>query len=129
MAIFTRWWLYYVRLIAYVCVRSVLSNSLSVDCQAPLSMKFPRQEYWSGWPFPTLGYLPDPGIKPMSPESPALAGGFFTTVPPGKPCLIPFFMTTWREPRVASISLDFYFIAIVFAQMSLKVMAILSSCS
>ena len=63
----------------------------TVDRQIPLSMGFPRQEYWSGLPFPTPGDLPDPGIKPESPASPALAGGFFffffffTTVPPGKP--------------------------------------------
>ena len=44
-------------------------------------MGFPRQEYWSGFPFPPPGDLPDPGIEPMSP---ALAGGFFTTEPPGK---------------------------------------------
>ena len=45
--------------------------------QVPLSMEFSRQEYWSGLPFPTPGDLPNPGIEPMSPESPALAGGFF----------------------------------------------------
>ena len=44
--------------------------------QAPLSMEFPRQEYWSGVPFPPPGDLPGPGIDPVSP---ALAGGFFTT--------------------------------------------------
>ena len=49
-------------------------------CQAPLSMGFPRQEYWTGLPFPTPGDLPDPGIKPASLVSPALAGGFFTTI-------------------------------------------------
>ena len=47
--------------------------------QAPLSMGFSRQEYWSGLPCPPLGGLPNPGIKPMSLTSPALAGGFFTT--------------------------------------------------
>ena len=47
--------------------------------QAPLSMGFPRQEYWSGLPFSPPGDLPDPGISPESPASPALAGGFFTT--------------------------------------------------
>ena len=52
-------------------------------------MEFPRQEYWSGLPFPFPGDLPDPGIEPMSPVSPALAGGFFTTEPPGKPHLHP----------------------------------------
>ena len=51
-------------------------------CQAPLSMGFPRQKYWSGLPFPFPGNLPDPGIEPTSP---ALAGRFFTTEPPGKP--------------------------------------------
>ena len=50
-------------------------------------MKFSRQEYWSGWPFPPPGDLSYPGIKPASPMSPALAGGFFTTAPPGKPDL------------------------------------------
>ena len=53
--------------------------------QAPLSMGLSRQEYWSGLPFPPPGDLPDPGIKPRSPKSPTLAGGFFTTEPPGKP--------------------------------------------
>ena len=49
--------------------------------QAPLSMRFPKQEYWSGLPRPPPGDLPDPGIEPMSP---ALVGRFFTTAPPGK---------------------------------------------
>ena len=39
----------------------------TVACQAPLSMEFSRQEYWSGLPFPTPGDLPDPGIEPGSP--------------------------------------------------------------
>ena len=50
--------------------------------QAPLSMGFSRQEYWSGLPFPSLGDLPDPRIKLVSL---ALSGGFFTAEPPGKP--------------------------------------------
>ena len=53
----------------------------TVACQDPLSMGFPRQKYWSGLPFPPPGDLPDPGIKHASP---ALAGRFFTTKPPGK---------------------------------------------
>ena len=57
----------------------------AVAHQAPLSMGFSRQEYWSGWPFRPLGDLPDPGLKPASPGSPVLVGGFFTTEPPGKP--------------------------------------------
>jgi len=48
-------------------------------------MEFSKQEYWNGLPFPTSGHLPDPGIKPMSPASPALAGRLFTIEPPGKP--------------------------------------------
>ena len=44
-----------------------------------LSMGFFRQEYWSGLPFPTPGDLPDPGVEPESPVSPALASRFFTT--------------------------------------------------
>ena len=52
--------------------------------QAPLSIGFCRQEHWSGLPFPPRGYLPNPGIQPMFPVSAALAGGFFTTEPPGK---------------------------------------------
>ena len=39
----------------------------TVACQAPLSMGFSRQEYWSGLPFPFPGHLPDPGIEPGSP--------------------------------------------------------------
>ena len=43
-----------------------------------LSMGFSKQEYWNGLPCPPPGDLPDPGIEPASPESLALAGGFFT---------------------------------------------------
>ena len=54
------------------------------DCSppAPLSMGFSRQEYWNGLPFPSPGDVPYLGVKP---SSPALAGRFFTTEPPGKP--------------------------------------------
>ena len=54
----------------------------TVAHQAPLSMGFPRQEYWSGLTFPSPGDLADPGIEAASP---ALAGEFFTTEPPEKP--------------------------------------------
>ena len=47
-------------------------------------MECSRQEYWSGLPFPASGDLLDPGIELTFPESPALAGGFFITEPPGK---------------------------------------------
>ena len=56
--------------------------------QALLSMGFSKQVYWSGLSFPTPGDLHDPGIKPTSLVSPAVAGGFFTTMPPGKPVFI-----------------------------------------
>ena len=57
----------------------------TVARQAPLRLKFSRQEYWSELPFPPPRDLPDPGIKPTSPTSPALAGISFTTEPHGKP--------------------------------------------
>ena len=53
--------------------------------QVPLSMGFFRQEYWSGLPFTPPGDLPNPGIDPMSPAAPALAGRFSTTELPVKP--------------------------------------------
>ena len=69
---------------------SVVSDSLQphglyVAHQPPLSMKIFRQEHWSGLPFPTPGDLLHLGIEPASP---AFAGGFFTTEPPGKPQLV-----------------------------------------
>ena len=60
---------------------------LTVAHQAPPSMGFSRQEYWSGFPCLPPGDLPYPWIEPMSLASPALAGGFFTTESPGKPVL------------------------------------------
>ena len=63
----------------------LLAFPWTVACQAPLSMEFSKQEYWSGLLFPSPGDYPDPGIKSVPLVFPALAGGFFTTVPPGKP--------------------------------------------
>ena len=67
-----------------VCVQSSLTLCDPVDCSLPGSsvQGFFKQEYWSGLPFPPPQNLPDPGIKLTSP---ALAGGFFMTDPPGKP--------------------------------------------
>ena len=59
---------------------SVVSDSVTpwtVAHQVPVSMVFPRQEYWNGSPFPLPGDLLDSGIKPVSPATPALAGRFF----------------------------------------------------
>ena len=64
------------------CVRLFVAP-WTVARQAPLAMEFPRQEYWSGLPFPSSGDLPDSEIKPASLVSPA--GRFFTTEPPGSP--------------------------------------------
>ena len=54
-------------------------NQWTIALQAPLSMGFSRQEYWSGLPFLSSGDLPNTGIEPTPLLSPALAGGFFTT--------------------------------------------------
>ena len=56
--------------------------------QTPLSMGFPRQEYWSGLPLPPPGDHPDPGIELMSLTSPALASGSLPLAPPGKPSFL-----------------------------------------
>ena len=79
----------------FICVFILCAQTLSciqlfvtpwaVAHQAPLSMGFSRQEYWSGLSFPLPGDLPDPGIKPESLVSFALACGVFSTEPPGKP--------------------------------------------
>ena len=61
------------------CVR-LLATPWTVARQAPLSLRFSRQEYWRGLPCPPPGDLPNPEMESMSP---ALAGGFFTTAPPG----------------------------------------------
>ena len=56
------------------------------DCSPPGSSRqqSSRQQYWSGLPFPPPGDLPGPGIEPLSPEIPALAGRFFAAASPGK---------------------------------------------
>ena len=83
------------------CCHSVLPNSFlttwTIAHQALLSIGFPRQEDCSGLPFPSPGDFHDPRIKPMSP---ALAGRFFTTVPPGKPLhMISYLLLTILSSR------------------------------
>ena len=67
-----------------------MSDSLTVVRQAPLSMGFSRQEYWSGLPFPSPGDLPNPGIEPGSSASQADA---LPSEPPGK----------WSRPQIGEI--------------------------
>ena len=67
-----------------------MSNSATprpVACQAPLSMRFSRQEYWSGLPFPSPGHLPNPGIQP---GPLALQADSLPSEPPGKPIYLLF---------------------------------------
>ena len=92
----------------------LLATPWTAAHQAPPSMGFPGQEYWSGLPFPSPGDLPYPGIEP---GSPVLAGGFLTTVPPGglvktlieRDMCTPMFIAalfitarTWKQPRCPS---------------------------
>ena len=71
---------------------AALATPWTVAHQAPLSMEFLRQEYWSGLPFPPPGDLPDSGIKPAALVSAAFAGRVFTAAPPpGLQCAHPNF--------------------------------------
>ena len=77
-----------------------------VVCQAPLSMEFSSQEYWSRLPFPAPGAPPSPGIELTSTMSSALASEFFTIEPPGKPLLRSF----WHLMTLATL-LEMYEVA------------------
>ena len=66
-------------MLSYFSCVQLFGTLWTVACEAPLSMGFSRQEYWSGVPFPSLGDFLDTGIEPTSLISPALGGGFFTT--------------------------------------------------
>ena len=67
-------------------------------------MRFPKKEYWSELPFPSPGDISDPGLRPMSP---ALAGGFFATEPPGKPkVLCNSFQTNFKSYYLPSRKCD-----------------------
>ena len=98
-------------------------TSWTVAHQAPLSMEFPRQEYWSGLPFPSPGDLPDPGIKPVSL---ALTGIFFTTEPPEKPFdtwmfLVVFYISKFlmfeRGPKSAKATVYINGVRVLYAVM------------
>ena len=86
----------------FSCVQ-LFSTPWSVACQIPLSMGFSRQEHWSGLPCPPLGDLPDPGTELVSLLSPTLAGGFFTTEPPGKPSVA---MRVYNEGKSTGLLLS-----------------------
>ena len=60
----------------------------TVAHEVPLSMGFPRQEYWSGLPFPSPRYIPDPGIEIASLAPPTLEGAFFISCTTGEACSI-----------------------------------------
>ena len=71
--------------VCVLCRVQLFATPWTVAHQAPLSMEFPRVEYWSGMSFLTSGNLPNPGIKPAFLASPELADRFLTIGPPGKP--------------------------------------------
>ena len=106
----------YMGLLLSMCLLShfsrvwLFSTPRTVADQAPLSMGFSRQEYWSQLPFPPLGYLPDPGIEPSSPVSPALQADSLPTEPPGKllsilvlKCMVP---KRWKREKWREIETD-----------------------
>ena len=74
----------------------LLATPWTVAYQAPLSMRFSRQEYWSGLPFPSPGDLPDPGIEP---GFPTLEADTLTSEPPGKPNLHSICQQIWKTQQ------------------------------
>ena len=82
----------------------LVATPWTVAHQAPLSMGFPRQEDWSGLPFPTPGDLLDVGIELTCLASPALVGRFFTTAPPGKLPICEYTMGLHLFQAVSSLS-------------------------
>ena len=107
-----------------MCVLSRVSLFVipwTVALQAPLSMEFSRQGYWNSLPFPAPGDLSHAGTEPLSLACPGLAGGFFTTVSPGKPhsenkiqtvlSKVHFIYASWEE--VSQCLVHFYFVHIV----------------
>ena len=92
-------------LVMCMCAKSIqlcptLCDHKTAACQAPLSMEFSRQGYWSGFPCSPPGNLPYPGIKPVSLISPALASRFFTT---GKSCFWSYHMPKYLKGTQESL--------------------------
>ena len=89
----------------FSCVQ-LFATLWTVACQAALPTGFCKQEHWSGLPCPLPGDLLDPGIEPVSPQSPALAGGLSTT------------RATWEALVYCNIFLDIHFLKFLNSQNS-----------
>ena len=92
--LYMNWFMHYTCVFVYtyvLCCIQLFATSWTVAHQAPLSMEFSRQEYWSGLPFPSPGDLPHPGIKSACFVSPALTDRFITA-PPGKAHIVSSFL-------------------------------------
>ena len=94
--------MYFIHMLSRLSYVRLSVTLWTVACQAPLSMGFSRQEYWSGLPCPPSGNLPHPGTEPISLTSPALAGGFFTTG------------TTWAKTEQHEDSLESQIFNLIF---------------
>ena len=98
----------------HVCMLSSFSlvwlfaTPWTVGPLAPLSMEFSKQEYWQGLPCPPQWDLWDSGIKPTTLTSPALAAGFFTLVPPGKPIYVHIYIQIFFRDLVIKHLLEHY---------------------
>ena len=108
---FRRVWYVPQRLLTLVCRQEMLCAQLlshvqlfvtlwTVTCQAPLSVRFPRQDYWSGLPFPSPADLPDPNIEPMSP---ALQTASLPLTPPGKTIIRKYW--SWQSKLMVTFHL------------------------
>ena len=84
---------------SYGCVRFSVTLQI-VACQPPLSVGFPWEEYWSGLPFPSPEDLPDPGIKPTFPESPALQPDSLPLSHQGAEEMDTHSNTLWQESKM-----------------------------
>ena len=89
----------------FICVH-LFATPWTIALQAPLSMRFSRQEYWSGLPCLPPGDLPNPGIKLTSLVSPALAGRFFTTEPSRKPLYLGSFVLSLKMGILSTMNSD-----------------------
>ena len=111
--------IYMIQFLSHV---QLFATAWTIACQAPLSLGFPRQEYWSGLPFPSPGALPNPETEP---ESPALEVDFLSTEPPEKlTCIViylsflsfflslilfPSLLSSFSFPASLSLSLENFY--------------------